>query len=196
MSIVRLGAIATVSQGMSRSGRGAGARPGGWRVRAVSSGDIQGERLLLDRAEPIAIEQNDRTLKHLLRPADLVVAARSTGFKAALVPASVERTVADASLNVVRAEDPSLTSYLWWYLTYPPLRAKMQALMVGGTVQSLPAHALADFELPLPAPRDLDRIADLVEVAERAYAAGIEAAELRRSIARDAAIGRLVPGLR
>lgn len=189
---VRLGEIASITQGMGMSGRGAGARAGDWEVRVVSAGDIQDDRLLLDGAQRAAIEQNHRTLKHLLRPGDLLVAARSSFFKAALVPKSVQGTVAEASLNVVRVEDPSLTAFLWWYMTYPQVRAQIQGMMSGVTVQALPARVLAELELPLPKPHDLDRFADLVEASERAYAAGIEAATLRRATFRDAAIDRLV----
>ncbi|MGI8549846.1 MAG: hypothetical protein ACR2PL_03455 [Dehalococcoidia bacterium] len=190
--LTRLGDITGITQGMSMSGRGAGAREGDWCVRAVSVGDIQDDCLLVEHAEQIQIERNLKTEKHLLRPGDLLVTARSSLFKAALVPPVIERTVADASLNVIRAGDPSLTHYLWWYMTSPPVRQAMQALMSGATVLSLPARILAEQEIPLPPLRDLDRLADLVEASERAYAAAIEAAQLRRSLFRNAQIGRLI----
>lgn len=190
--IVRLGDIATIAQGMSTSGRGAGAREGNWNVRMVSIGDIQDDRLLLENAEPMAIDQNVKTEKHLLRPGDLLITARSSAFKAALVPPSVERTVADASLNVLRAGDPALTAFLWWYMTDPEVRKRMHGLMSGATVLSLPAGLLADQEVPVPQPHELYRIAELVDASERAYAAAIGAARLRRSLARDLVMGRLL----
>src|SRR5205823_5546216 len=111
--------VATIAQGLATSGRAAGARTGDWRLSIVSVGDIRDDRLALDRAGPISIEQNVKTEKHLLRADDLLITARSTVLKAALVPPAVSRTVADATLLVVRSHDASLLlgPYLWLYVT-------------------------------------------------------------------------------
>jgi hypothetical protein len=189
---VRLGDVASISQGMSSSGRAAGAREGDWAVRVASVGDIQDDRLRLDDLDERRIEQNVKTEKHLLRPDDVLVTARSSAFKAALVPPTVERTVADATLSVVRAHQLDLGPYLWWYLTAPPGRDPARAEMTGATVLSLPVARLAELLLPLPPLVELRRIAELVEASERAYAAAIDAARLRRTLFRDTIIAQLL----
>lgn len=189
--LVRLRDIATITQGMGRSGRAAGARAGDWRVSVVGVGDIQDDRLRLERAEVIAIRQNIKTEKHLLLPDDLLLTARSNAFKAALVPPWVDRTVADASLNVVRACQVGLGAFLWWYVTSSQGRQQMQELMVGATVLALPAGGLADALVPLPEERTLDLIAELVDASEQAYAAATEAALVRRAVVRDGIIAGL-----
>lgn len=188
--LVRLGDIATVSQGLGMSGRAAGAHAGDWHVNVVSVGDIQDDRLSPEDAQPVAIQQNANTERHLLLPDDVVLTARSSAFKAALVPASIVRTMADASLNIVRAREPGVGPYLWWFVTSSSGRRRMQDLMSGATVLALSAAAVADVRVPLPEGRELYRIADIVEASERAYAAGLEATQLRRSVFRDALLER------
>jgi hypothetical protein len=189
--MVRLAELARVSQGLSTSGRAAGARPGDWKLSVVSVGSIQDDRLLLDQADAIRVEQNAKTEKHLLRPEDVLVTARSTLYKAALVPPQVSRTVADATLLVVRPREPGLSPYLWWYLTSAIGRERAQARMTGSTVLALSAGSLGDLEMPLPPSRVVDQIAELIDASERAYAAAIEAARLRRTVFRDAMIEQL-----
>jgi hypothetical protein len=57
--------------------------------------------------------------------------------------------------------------------------------MVGSTVMLLRAGALEDIEVPMPAPRELHRIVDLIETSERAHEAAIRAAEIRHETIRD-----------
>ena len=73
------------------SGRGAGARAGAWPLRLASVGDIQDDRLELDNLPLVQIEQNAKTEKHLLEAPDILVAARSTLVKVAMVRRSRSR---------------------------------------------------------------------------------------------------------
>lgn len=194
-TMVQLGAIASVTQGMSRSGRGAGARAGSWEVQLVTVGDLQDDRIPVDQLQRIAIEQRWRTEKHLLRPGDVLVTARSSAMKAALVPPSLGAAMADASLHVVRAsspEDPDLGPYLWWYLTSTPGRAQLEARMTGTAIPSLSVAALAEIKVPMPAVATLYLFGQLIEESERAYTAGVEAARLRRALFRDLSIQRQI----
>lgn len=68
--LVRLGNIATVSQGMGMSGRAAGALAGDWHVNLVSVGDIRDDRFLLETVRPTTIQQNANTEKYLVMPDD------------------------------------------------------------------------------------------------------------------------------
>jgi hypothetical protein len=190
--LVRLGDVASITQGMGLSGRAAGAREGDWEVRVASIGDIQDDRLRLDDLDLRAIARIVKTEKHLLRADDVLVTARSSAFKAALVPPAVTRTVADATVSVVRARTPDLGPYLWWYLTSPPGREQARTRMTGATVLALSVASLAELELPLPPPATLRQIAALIEASEQAYAAAIDAARQRRALFRDAVVGQLL----
>jgi hypothetical protein len=183
--LLPLSQVATVSQGLVTSGHGAGARPGDWVVQEVSLSNIDADRIDLDSLDTIRIEFNSRTEKHLLRPYDVLVTARSTRVKAALVPAALSRGVANSTLAVVRPRDPDLGAYLWWFFTSRYGRAQLQGRMVGSTVMLLRANALLDIEVPVPTVRDLRLIADLVDASELAYRAAIRAAEIRHGTIRD-----------
>lgn len=191
---MRIGRAAAITQGMSTTKRAAGARPGDWRLDVVESADIEDDRLELEGLRSIEVERNVRTEKHLLRPFDLLVTARSQSIKVAMVPPSVARTVAASTLVVVRPHGPEsgIAHFLWYYLTSTRGRAALEAqVRVGASIPSLPASAVAEIEVPLPPPAELHRFAELVEESEHAYEAGTRAARLRRETVRDALIGHV-----
>jgi hypothetical protein len=190
--LLPLSAIATVAQGLVTSGQGAGARSGDWVVQEVSLRNIEADRIDLASLGTIAIEFNRRTERHLLQPYDVLVTARSTVMKAALVPPSLTPAVANSTLAVVRPREPELGVFLWWFFTSRYGRAQLQARMVGSTVMLLRAGALMDVEVPVPDRAALHQIANLVEASERAYEAAIRAAEIRHETVRDHLIDDLL----
>ena len=185
----RLSDVAMVKQGLSRSGRSAAARPGEWEVELISGNNIRGDRVV-GPFEAIRIPLNDLTEKHLLRPYDVLVTGKSTSVKAACVPRSIGRAVANSTLLVVRPSDSDVGLFVWWYLTSAAGRTQLETRMVASaTLSSLSPAALAGLEVPLPPRSRLRRLAELIEVSERAYGAAREAAELRRSAVRTLLIG-------
>lgn len=192
MELMTISMIATVSQGLITSGQGAGARSGDWAVQEVSLRNIESDRIDVSSLSSIEIEHNARTEKHLLRPYDVLVTARSTVVKAALVPPSLTRAVANSTLSVVRPRDPEMGAFLWWFFTSRYGRAQLQGRMVGSTVMLLRAGALLDIEVPVPGLRQLRRIADLVETSEEAYEAAVRAAAIRYGTVRDYVIEDLL----
>lgn len=183
--------LANISQGIATSGKGAGARPGDWRLFVVESGDIEDDGLRTSALRTIDIPQNVRTEKHLLRPYDVLVTARSQSVKVALVPPAVTRTVAASTLLVVRAHAPEagMAHFLWYYLTSTRGRMALERQVhIGASIPSLSASAVAEIEIPLPPRPELHRFAKLVKESEQAYEASLEAARLRREALRDAII--------
>ena len=77
--------------------------------------------------------------------------------------------------------------WLWYFLSSSRARAQIARRMtVSATITSLSARSLGEVEVPVPSPRDLDRVVQLVETSEAAYASAVEAARLRRETLRDA----------
>lgn len=186
MPTATLGELAlSISQGLVTSGHGAGARPGDWLVQEVSLKNIVNNRIEVDSLDSIELEFNPRTERHLLRPYDVLVTARSTIAKAALVPPSLSRAVANATLAIVRPKDPEMGLFLWWFFTSRYGRTQLESRMVGTTVQLLRVSALAEIEVPVPPVRDLRVIAELIESSERAYESAVRAAEIRHALVRD-----------
>lgn len=186
-----LAGLAEIRQGMALSGRAAGARPGDWRLRAIESADITDGRVDLEGGREIEVERTERTERHLLRPYDILVTARSQTVKAALVPPEVSRTVAGSTLLVVRTQDPAsgLAHFLWYYLCSMNGRRQVEAQLTGSTLPSLSASALGEVSIEVPALAELRRLADLIGAAEESYRAAIEAAHLRRDLSRDTIVG-------
>ena len=189
----RIADIAAVSQGMSTFGGRPGMLPGDETLQMVESGDLRDACWVdLDGLKEIRVHHSASIERHRLQPYDVLVTARAGYIQASLVPRGVSRTVASVTLLLVRAHEPELGMghYLWYFLTSAWGQVQMKRrLTVSATMTSLSAGNLGEVELPIPPPRDLDRIASLVEASEEAYARAVEAAWLRRNAVRDSIIG-------
>ncbi len=194
--MLRVDGIANVFQGLARAGRGAGSRTGQWTLRLAESGDIQDDGWLnLEGLREIELVRNSRTERHLLRPFDILITARSGSVQLALVPSDVFEAVAGVTLLVIRlrAANAGMAHYLWYYLTSSFGRIELvKRTTVNATISSLAASAIRDIEVPLPTPQQLKTVANLVEASEQAYTAAVEAARLRREMVRDSVIGEIV----
>ena len=190
---LRIGEIAKVRQGMSRSGRSAGARPGDVAVRLISGNNVQDDRIVTEGLEEVLIDLDFLTQKHLLRLGDLVVTGKSTAVKAAHVPEGIGKAVANSTMLVVRPHDPLLGIYLWWLMTSTQGRSMVESIMVASaTLSSLPPRALSDLEVPVPPAHEVRLLADLIRESERAYWSAREAADIRRGTVRDFIVGKLL----
>ncbi len=192
ISNMRLSGTAEVYQGLARAGRGAGVRSGERMLRLVESGDLSDDGWLKpDGLREVGVVQGVRTERHLLRPYDVLVTARSGSIHAALVPPEVSRTVAGVTLLVVRPEEPEIGMghWLWYYLTSTQGRSQIEKrLTVSSTVTSLSAKSLGEIEVPVPSTRELDLVVRLVEASESAYNSAVEAAHLSRETVRDSIV--------
>ena len=190
--------IADVYQGLGRAGRGAGARRGDWMLGIVESSDLHDDGWLdLHGLREVGVVQGARTERHLLRPFDVLVTARSGSVQVALVPPDVSRTVAGITLLVIRAKKPEtgMGHWLWYFLASAHGRAQLSNRMtVSATLKSLSAKSLSEIEVPVPSDPDLDVVARLVESSEGAYIEAVEAARLRRDTIRDSLVHEI--GLR
>ena len=197
-SVRTLKELADVYQGVARARHGVGARSGEWMLRIVESGDVRDDGWLdLDGLNELGFVHDVRNERHLLRPFDLLVTARTASTQVALVPPEVSRTVAGVTLLVVRAKQPEsgMGHWLWYCLTSSFCRTQLAKRMtVSATLKSLSAKNLGEIQVPVPSPRDLDAVARLVEASEEAYESTIEAARLRREALRDAVIHELAHG--
>ena len=99
--------LADVYQGLAHAGRGVGLRRGEWMLRIVESSDVRDDGWLdIGDLREVGLVHGVRAERHLLRPFDLLVTARTGSVQVALVPPEVSRTVAGITLLVVRAKQP------------------------------------------------------------------------------------------
>ncbi len=190
---MQISTIADIKPGLSTSGRAAGSRRGDWELRIVESADIVEDCLQLSGLRKIMVVRSTRAEKHLLKPFDLLVTARSPAVKVALVPPGVTRTVASSTLLVLRTPDPGsgLAHFLWFYLSSTHGRAQIAARFTKTFLPALSAKALGELRIRLPGLIELQRLADLIDAAEISRITAIEAARIRHGVIRDAVIGAI-----
>lgn len=190
--MTKISNAASVSVGLARSGHGAGARTGDWKLRMVDSADIADDGWLeLDSPRTISVVQNPYTESHLLRPFDVLVTVRTRKARIALVPPGVSRTVAGVTQLVVRARCPEIGMghWLWFWLTSSWGRAQLHRHGLRGRMLPLmTARDLGRIRVPVPSPDRLGWVARFVESSESAYRSEIEAARIRRQSLRDALV--------
>lgn len=200
-----MGDIVQVRQGLNVSAR---ARGGDYPVAVVKMANIQDDRLVMDNLDVVGVASLGMLQRHLLQPHDVLLTARWSPVKVALVPKGIPDLVADANLLVLHApvndfkHAPAAPTgaallwdagpYLWWYLTSSTGRRQLQGLLTHTVIATLAAGNLDGMEIPVPEPEDYDRLTELVLASEQAYAAAVAAAELRRTVVRDAVIAQIV----
>ena len=184
--------IADVYQGLSRTRLDPTAQSQGWMLSMIESGAIRDDGWL-DVAGLQDVGTASRLLveRHVLRPYDVLVTARTGIIKVALVPPNVVQIVAGITLLVVRPDESGLGfgHWIWYYLTSTQGREQLSRRMtINATTTSLSARSVADIEIPIPSLRELDAVAHLVEASEAAYTEAMNAARLRRETVRDSVI--------
>ena len=114
---------------------------------------------VLDKLQEIGVVQGVRTERHLLRPYDVLVTARSGTIHVALVPPDVSRTVAGITLLVVRPKRPEsgMGHWLWYFLTSSYGRAQLvqaheRHVHYHITFRKEPGR---EVQMPIPSDRDL-----------------------------------------
>ena len=135
--------------------------------------------------------QNLHTERHLFRPFDVLVTARSGRIQAALAPPDVSRTVAGITLLVVHPNRPDsgMGHWLLYFLTSAHGQTELaKRITANSTSFSLSATSLSEVEVPMLAPRRLEIMAQLVETTEAVYSSEMRAAQLRRQALRDAIV--------
>lgn len=192
-----VGQTCTVRQGLGSGGRALGSRTGPWILALLDSGDVTDDRIekSWDDLRKAELPDSTWTERHLLRPHDILVTTRAEAIKVALVPPTLSRCVAAATLLVVRAHDPGsgIPQFLWYYLTSRRGRRELAARITRGmTVPTLSARALAELPFPLPARDRLRALARLIDESDAAYRAGVEATKLRHQIVRDAVVSAIL----
>lgn len=122
-----------------------------------------------------------------LLPDDLLVSARGTLMKCAIVPPSHAAAVASSNFIVVRLGDaaPLRVELLYAFLRQPAVQARFLS-RAGSTAQAaLTIRDLESLPVPLP-PQDIQpALAHFLTVSEEQYRAAVDCARLRREEALD-----------
>lgn len=139
----------------------------------------------MEKLDTVGFERPEKASAYLVRPGDILVTGRGTALKFGMVGPETEGAVASANIIVIRAQPTIEPAALYAILSSEAYRPKIELLRRGSTtLLSLSAKDLAKLEVQLPPLEEQRRIAALLIEARDAYRAAIDAAEIRRNLAR------------
>lgn len=157
-------------------------------VRSLSNGRIDRNELILAEIASESFE------KARVRTGDVLVAARSTAFKAAVTPQDLDGTPINSTLIAIRCS-PALNPHLLAaYLRHPDGQVAIVAHAQSGTAQmNITVNALSQLRVPVPPPETQRRLVELLAAADEAYSITVDGAERRRNLAGRIAFQELLP---
>ena len=140
-----------------------------------------------DELDRIDLPDTFQYKRQRLLPGDILVSARGTLMKCAIVQPSHAGAVASANFIVIRlgAEAPLRAELLYAFLQQPAVQARFLSGAGGNAQAALTIRDLENLSVPLP-PRDVQpALARLVVVSEDQYRTAVDGARLRREEAMD-----------
>jgi hypothetical protein len=183
--VERLGDIAEVFAGIGVSREETQRRPGE-KLPVIGVRDLQDGAVTASAAlDNVGFADSARAETYSVRPDDVLVTGRGTLLKFGLVGPETEGAIASGNVIVVRAHSGAIGGALFAILSSEVFRPRIEVLRRGATtLLSLSPKDLANLEIELPPLDEQRRIAAFVKDAQTAYRTAIEAAEIRRALAR------------
>ena len=156
-------------------------------VRSLTGTDI-------DPAALSVVDFNSRNIaKYQAVTGDVVVSARSTSLKTAIVPKKLEGKVVNATLLGIRCLPVLEPRLLVAWLNHPEGKVALEEVSQSATVQmNITVAGLSKLEIPVPPMNEQKRLVQLLEVADEASAVAIRAAESRRQLAQQVVVSQLL----
>lgn len=184
-SLHRLGDIAEVFAGVGVSREDTIERPGE-KLPVIGVRDLQdGAVTAIDKLDTVGFSSPSKAATYAVREGDVLVTGRGTLLKFGLVGDETAGAVASGNVIVVRPGLQATGGALFAILSSDVFRPKIEVLRRGATtLLSLSPKDLAKLEIDLPTFDEQQRIAALVIDTQTAYRTAIEAAEIRRALAR------------
>ena len=133
--------------------------------------------------------------KYQAAPGDVLISARSTSLKTAIVPETLAGKVVNATLLGVRCLPILEPRLLVAWLNHPEGRAALEEVSQSATLQmNITVSGLNRLEIPVLPMNEQKRLVELLESADEAYAVSVHAAESRRQMARQVVVSQLLTG--
>lgn len=188
----RLGDIADVFAGVSVSREDSVERSGD-KLPVIGVRHLQDSGVApREELDAIGFVSPKRALASAVQTNDVLLTGRGTVLKFALVGPETEGAVASGNIIVVRPSADVVGGALFALLASDTYRPKIEVLRRGATtLLSLSPKDIKNLEVSLPPIEEQRRIAALAIEAQAAYRAAIEAADIRRLLARAVMDARL-----
>jgi hypothetical protein len=181
----RLLDVAEVFAGIGVSREETLVRPGE-RLPVIGVRDLQdGAVAAREALDTVGFSSPSKAMTYSVQADDVLVTGRGTLLKFGLVGDETAGAIASANIIVVRPGPDVTGGALFAILSSDVFRPKIEVLRRGATtLLSLSPKDLAKLEINLPSLNEQERIAALVKGAQVTYRTALEAAEIRRSLAR------------
>lgn len=182
---VRLGVAADVFAGIGVSREITHDRPGA-QMPVIGVRDLQDGAVAPAAAlDTIGFANPDRAEGYAVKIDDVLVTGRGTLLKFGLVGIETAGAIASGNIIVVRAKPAAVGGALLAILSSDAFRSQVELLRRGATtLLSLSPKDLANLEIALPPLAEQHRISSLLHEAQSAYRTALDAAEMRRALAR------------
>jgi hypothetical protein len=172
--------------------RGAGRSGNVLTVRALTGIDINHDELVHVSLQSLRGRDRD---KYRAAAGDVLISARSTSLKTAIVPANLDGTVINATLVGVRSRPALEPLLLLAYLQHPDGQMALAAVAQSATAQmNITVSALQSLLVPVPPIEVQHQLVRMLEASDEAYRASLEAANTRRQLAIQVIADRLKEG--
>ncbi|MGN6363345.1 restriction endonuclease subunit S [Asticcacaulis taihuensis] len=180
-----LGEVAKVFAGLGVSREETIERPGE-KLPVIGVRDLQDGAITEARAlDTVGFPDRARADMYAVELNDVLLTGRGTLLKFGLVGPETVGAIASGNVIVIRPGASAVGGALFAILSSDVFRPKIEVLRRGATtLLSLSPKDLAKLEIHLPPLEEQRRIADLVIDTQIAYRTAIEAAEIRRVLAR------------
>ncbi len=177
-----LGHVARVYTGLALSGRTI-AGHGSYTYPSVSLKDLANGRVVLHELTTVRAEHPTKVQRYMAQPGDILISARGTQPKVAIVPPDVAGAVLTSTLIGIRPGRDLLPEVLMAFFWSPGGRNALISRVRSGTRQiALSAADVAKIEVPVPPMWIQRRVAELMQAAQKYSAAAEEAERLFREL--------------
>ena len=182
---LRLGDVANVFTGIGVSREETVERPGK-KLPVIGVRDLQdGAVAARGDLDTVGFPSPGRAETYAVKPGDVLVTGRGTLLKFGLVGEETAGAIASGNIIVVRPGPQAKGGALLALLSSDLFRPHIEALRRGATtLLSLSPKDLAKLEINLPSIDEQERIDAFVKETQIAYRTAINAAEVRRALAR------------
>lgn len=129
------------------------------------------------------IEHTKGAEKHVLKPNDIIFAAKGTKNFAIMIKESDLPAVASTSFFRIRLQDIKIMpEFLTWYLNYSATKSELKAMAFGSAIPSIPLNELENLEIPILKKEKQLHIIHLVRLQSREKEIMQEIIELKKQI--------------
>ncbi|MGH8067384.1 MAG: hypothetical protein ACRERE_19560 [Candidatus Entotheonellia bacterium] len=139
----------------------------------------------------VTVPDLSRVERYRLKTNDVVITARGTSLKSAIIPERWNGALLSSNLIAVRLGERLHPELLLVFLQSAAGRQAIERRLTGSHLLALTPRSLGEVEVPVPSAAEQEVLAELVALARRQYQEALFIAEMRRQLAHRIVFERL-----